>query len=512
MKKYLLGIDVGTQSTRVGIFNFMGKSLAFASKSYETYYPHASWAEQKPMDWWKGIRVCTYEIIKKAGISPDEIAGISIDTFSCTVLPVSKEGSPLYNALIWMDIRSVKEAEELMSTGHKYLKYAGDWISPEWMLPKALWFKRNKPDIYKNAFRFIESTDWLIYKLTGKWNLSMDNIASKWNYVKSEGGFPLDLLKQSGLEDLIDKWPTSIKALGDYVGGLTKEAAEYLGLKEDTPVAQGGIDAHLGMLGLGAVLDGDMALIMGSSTCHMALSPKPIFGSGVWGPFDEAIVHGSWVLEGGQTSTGSIVKWFKDNFANKEELDAIEKGISVYSLLDKKASKIAPGSEGLVLLDYWQGNRSPIHDPKARGAIWGLSLKHRNEHILRAIYEGTAFGTRLIIEALSEKDLNIKKIYAGGGGAQSRLWLQIHADICQKPIYLTEETESMALGAAMCAALGAGIYKDFSEASLNMVKVKEKILPNKRNAEVYDFYYDKYKNTYESLKGLMHQVYDKENE
>lgn len=510
MKKYLLGIDIGTQSLRAAIFDFSGKALSFSSKSYETFYPQVSWAEQNPLEWWECAKICVRESLKKSNVSPSEIAGISLDTFSCTVLPVDNNGTPLHNALIWMDIRAVKEAEEIASTGHRYLKYSGDWLSPEWMLPKALWFKRNMPEIYNKADKFIECTDWLTFKLTGKWTICMNHIASKWNYVKSEGGFPTDLLKQFGLDDLVDKWPEDIKALGDFVGGLTKEASEELDLIEGIPVAQGGIDAHLGMLGLGAVESGDMALIMGSSTCHMALSPIPVFGSGVWGPFDEAIIPNNWVLEGGQTSTGSIIKWFKDNFAYKQELEAKEKGMNVYSYMDEKASKIKPGSEGLVLLDYWQGNRSPLRDPKAKGTIWGLSLKHNAEHILRAIYEGTAYGTRLIIDALKERDFSVKKIYAGGGGAQSRLWLQIHADVCQTPIYLTKETESMALGAAMCAAIGAGIYKDFSEASAKMVSVETEILPNESNKEIYDFYFDKYKKTYIGLKDLMHEVYEKE--
>lgn len=509
MGKYLMGIDVGTQSLRVGIFDICGNVKAFSSKAYETYYPQTSWAEQNPLDWWESAKYCTREALKKADITAEEIAGISLDTFSCTVLPVDEKGTPLTNALIWMDIRAIKEAEEISATNHPYLKYAGDWVSPEWMLPKALWFKRNRREIYNKTYRFIECTDWFTYRLTGKWTLSLNHISSKWNYVKSEGGFPTDLLKTVGLEDLEEKWPSKIKALGDFVGELTDEAAKELGLKEGIPVAQGGIDAHLGVLGLGAVEQGDMALIMGSSTCHLALSPIPVFGSGVWGPFDEAIVPESWVLEGGQTSTGSIVKWFKDNFAHDIVQKASSRGVSPYTLLDEMASEVPPGSEGLVTLDYWQGNRSPLRDPKARGTVWGLSLKHRKEHILRSIYEGTAFGTRLILEALSDKNFKVKKMFAGGGGAQSKLWLQIHADVCQTPIFLTEEPESMALGAAMCAAIGAGIYKDFEEAASKMIKVTTQIVPNKNNKEVYDFYFDKYKRTYENLKDLMHEVQDK---
>ncbi|MDD3705514.1 MAG: FGGY-family carbohydrate kinase, partial [Clostridiaceae bacterium] len=430
------------------------------------------------------------------------------DSFSCTVLPVDENGAPLHKALIWMDIRAVKEAEEITATRHKYLKYSGGWVSPEWMLPKALWFKRNRQDIFNRAYRFIECTDWFTYKLTGKWTICMDHIASKWNYVKSEGGFSLDLLEQIGMVELMDKWPEDIKCLGDFVGGLTKNAAQDLGLVEGIPVAQGGIDAHIGMLGLGAVQAGELALIIGSSNCHMALSSDPVFVPGVWGPFDEAIIKGKWVLEGGQTSTGSIVKWFKDNFAYMQEMIAKVRKQNVYSVLDELAEKIAPGSDGLVLLDYWQGNRSPLSDPKARGAIWGLSLNHKNEHIVRAIYEGTAYGTRHILEVLKEQGFTVSKIYAGGGGAQSKLWLQIYADVCQLPIYITEETEAMTLGAAMTAAIGAGVYSDYSAATEKMVKFKSTIMPDRNNKLIYDFYYDKYIKTYERLKDMMHEVYE----
>lgn len=500
VKKYLIGIDIGTQSVRVVIFDFHGNYISSAYNSHETLYPRAGWAEQNPLDWLTGMKVAMNKALSNGNVIPEEIAGISIDTFSCTVLPVDMNGNPLDNALIWMDVRATKEAIEISSTNHDYLSYSGGWVSPEWMLPKALWLKRNKPALYKASAKIIECTDWVTFKLTGKWTLSMDHISSKWNYVSSKGGFPDDLLNLIGLEDLKDKWPREIKSLGDYVGGLTNEAAKELGLVSGIPVSQGGIDAHLGMLGLGAIKPNEMALIMGSSNCHLVVSQHAAFAAGIWGPFEEAILPQTWLLEGGQSSSGSIIKWF-------HELDEEKIGKDTYQLMDRKISSISPGSEGLLALDYWQGNRSPYSDPKARGMIWGLSLKHTKAHIIRSIYEASAYGTRQIIESLKTQEVPITKIIAGGGGARSKIWLQIQSDICQLPVYTAETDESMALGAAMCASVGAGVHANLREAVKVMSKEGASYKPEQDSIKTYDYYYNAYKKTYTQMKDLMHDMH-----
>ncbi|MFP4250621.1 MAG: FGGY-family carbohydrate kinase, partial [Armatimonadota bacterium] len=249
---------------------------------------------------------------------------------------------------------------------------------------------------------------------------------------------------------------------------------------------------------------GRMALVMGSSSCHMALCSEARFDSNVWGPFPDAILKDTWVLEGGQTATGSIVKWFADNFAAREMLQAKNQGRSRYELLDELAAQVEPGAEGLVLLDYWQGNRTPLRDPLARGVIWGLSLRHELGHVMRAIYEGTAMGTRHILEDLRATGFTPKGMYAAGGGTRSQLWMQIHADVCQVPIYLTDEPEATALGTAVCAAYGAGLFDSLEEASDQMVRVTREIEPNDLWADTYDELFERYVATYPRLKDLMH--------
>lgn len=503
---YVLGIDCGTQSLRSAIFDLKGNMIASASREYPIDFPRVSWAEQRADDWWDSARETVPKCLAEAGLGPADIVGVSIDGTSCTVVVTKRDGTPLRPVILWMDQRAHQEAAEITATKDPVLKYVSWQESPEWMLPKALWLKRHEAEVYEQAELIIEGTDWLMYRLTGEWAASLNNVTCKWNYARPEGGWAEGLLKTMDLSELKDKWPETVLSMGDRAGELTQAAADDLGLKAGTPVAQGGIDAYAGMLGLGVVHPGRMALVMGSSTCHLALCAEGLFDSHVWGPYPDCLLPDTWVLEGGQTATGSIVKWFADNFAAGQAAQAKSDGVEVYEVLDRQAAEVPVGCEGLVLIDYFQGNRTPIRDPLARGALWGLSLRHTVPHIFRAIYEGTAFGTRHILEDLQQAGYRAEAIYACGGGTRSDLWMQIHADACRVPICLTQEPEATALGTAVCAAVGAGEFANPVEAGEAMARVTRTIDPNPENGEAYDFYYDKYVRTYPGLKDLMHEV------
>jgi ribulose kinase len=235
----------------------------------------------------------------------------------------------------------------------------------------------------------------------------------------------------------------------------------------------------------------------------MALSDEAVYGAHVWGPYPDGLMEGTWVLEGGQTATGSMLAWFANNFSDRR---SGESDTSYYSFLDQQAASVAPGAEGLVLLDYWQGNRSPLRDPLARGAVWGLSLKHTLAHLWRAALEGTAMGSRHIIEDLAEAGFRVDGLYACGGGANSDLWLQIHADATGVPLYLPRYREAAVLGAAICAAVGAGHYPDLSTAAQAMVSFERQIDPNPAHHAVYNDLFGHYVATYPALRDLMHEV------
>jgi FGGY-family pentulose kinase len=476
-----------------------GRTLAYAVKPIETRYPRPAWAEQDPAQWWSAAADAVREALATGGAAAEEVVGVGLDCTACTVVACDALGEPLRPALLWMDQRSSREADDISATGDPVLRFVSGRVSPEWMLPKALWIKRNEPDVYRRAGRVVECTDWMMHRLTGSWTLSLNHVAVKWNYAGSDGGWPLGLLRAVGLDDLPEKWPERIVPLGRGDGRLSASAASALGLRPGTPVAQGGIDAYLGMLGMGATGDGDVAVIVGSSTCHLAQSRAGVFGSGAAGCYPDATVEGLYTLEAGQTATGSILDWYRRHFAGAQQAEADRRGVGVYQVLDELAAAVPPGSEGLVVRDDWQGNRSPFKNPRARGAITGLSLSHGPGHVFRALYEATACGTRHILEDASAHGLRVDRVFVGGGGAKSPLWLQVHADVLQRPIHLTRETESCALGAAMSAALAAGIYPDFDAAARGMVKVERVVMPNPENAGVYDELFGRYVGMYHAL-------------
>jgi FGGY-family pentulose kinase len=496
---YVLGLDVGTQSLRAALVDRQGRTAAFGVAPIETSYPRPTWAEQDPEHWWDAAINAVGRAMAQAGVGADQVVSIGIDCTACTVLASDDQGRPLRTALLWMDQRAYREADEISATGHPVLRYVSGRVSPEWMLPKALWLKRNDPEVYRRADRVVECTDWMMHRLTGEWTLSLNHVAVKWNYARPDGGWPLDLLAAVGLDDLPGKWPDRIVPLGRGEARLSRAAADALGLREGTPVAQGGIDAYLGMLGLGATGDGDVAVIVGSSTCHLAQSRAGVFGSGAAGCYPDATVEGLYTIEAGQTATGSILDWYRRHFAAREQAEADRRGVNVYEVLDAQAAAVPPGADGLVVRDDWQGNRSPYKNPQARGAIVGLSLAHGPGHLFRALYEATACGTRHILEDASAHGLGVSRVFLGGGGARSPLWLQIHADILKKPIHLTREVESCALGSAMAATLAAGWYADFDEAARAMVAIERLVEPDPANAAVYDDLFARYVGTYEAL-------------
>ncbi|MDQ6949603.1 MAG: FGGY-family carbohydrate kinase, partial [Actinomycetota bacterium] len=321
-----------------------------------------------------------------------------------------------------------------------------------------------------------------------------------------QGGFPESLFQAVGIEDLLEKYPQNLLDLGVVLGGLRKDVAEELGLRPDIPVAQGGVDAHMGALGLGVVEPGKLALITGSSHVMIGQSADPLHGRGFWGAYTDAMIPGQYTVEAGQASTGSVVAWFKNNFAGEAVAEAQRRGADPYVVLGEMAREVPIGSDGLIVLDYFQGNRTPHSDPLARGMIWGLSLSHGPGHVFRAIMEGICFGTEDIFRTLREQGYEPKSIVVSGGSTKSDLWMQMHADVSNVPISLTRVGEGPVLGSAMLAAVGAGIYPDLQTAAEHMVHTERTVEPDPARHAEYEFYVDKYIETYPRMKDLTHET------
>lgn len=505
--KHVMGIDFGTESVRVGIFTLDGKPVVFASEPYKLSHPRSGWAEQDPAEWWAALVKATRAALAQSNLPPEAIAGIGTDCTSCTVVAMDENFRPLRPAILWMDVRAADQARRIAASGHAALKYNGYGnVSAEWLPCKALWLKENEPQTYAQAAHIGECVDWLTQRLTGEWVASIDTASMRAYYDRDQGGWQHGFYAAIGLEDLLPKLPQRVLDMGVVAGPLRPAVAAELGLPAGIPVAVGGADAFVAMLGLNVLAPGKMAFITGSSHLLLGQSAKPLHGKGIFGAYTDAVVPGQYTVEGGQVSTGSIVKWLRDNFCAREAQIAAERGVDTYTVLNELAEQIAPGSEGLIVLDYFQGNRTPYVDPEARGVISGLSLRHQSGHLFRAVLEGIAYGTEHILRTLRSHGYTVQEVVAAGGPTKSRLWMQIHADVSNIPISLTAVPDAPALGSAILAAVAAGCYPDMQTAANHMVKVVSRITPDADRHEQYKFYVDKYINTYPRLQDLIHDT------
>jgi ribulokinase len=501
MQRYVLGIDAGTESIRTGIYDQNGECVSFGVSENTNIHRHPGWGEQSVNQWDASMLESIKRAFENSPVTPDQIEGVGIDGTSCTVVHLDKEGKPLRDAIMWMDIRSSKEADEIAECGDQALKYVGHGkVSAEWFPCKNLWVKRHEPEIYKEAVTIFEHTDWIAYWLTGEITANINTVSIRWFYNIKEGGFPESLYEKIGLSDIFEKLPKRIVKLGEVVGGISAKVAELTGLTEGIPVAGGGADAYMGVVGVNALKPGKLALITGSSQLHIGLTDAELHAPGIFGTFPSAIVPGMEVVEAGQISTGCIIKWFTTNFLNRKiEDEAQQRGVSVYQVLDEQAALVPPGSEGLVVLEHWQGNRTPWVDANSRGVIRGLTLKHTPAHLFRAIMEGVVYGTAVILNRMEQGGVHIDEIITCGA-AQSDLWMQIHADVTGKKITIPAEQQAVSLGAAIAATVGAGIYDDLQQAADHMVTIEKVIEPIAEHHEVYKEYVHQYEATYEHLK------------
>lgn len=503
----VLGIDMGTGGARVGIFDLKGNPIVFCGENYPLYTPGSGRAEQDPKEWWDAICAASRRAIAESDIDPHCIRGMSVDTTCCTVLLSGDDMVPLRNAILWMDVRASQQAKRIFESGHDSLKLCGyGMVSAEWLPCKALWLKENEPELYNKATRFYECTDWLMYQLTGEYTASINCAAARWFYNAEEGGYPADFYAKIGLDDLIEKLPPRVLAMGEFAGTLTERAAEELGLVPGIPVGEGGADAFVGVIGLNAVQPGKLALITGSSHLHVAQVKESIHSKGMWGSYPDCIVKGLQMVEGGQTSTGSIIEWFTKQLCGTVKERAKAEGCSVYDILNREAEALPIGAEGVVALDFFQGNRTPYVDPDIRGMFYGLSLGHTPSHMYRAIIESICYGTEAILEVFRASGFQPNSIVISGGAVKSRFWLQTHADVSNLPIVVPKVTEGPCLGSAILGAVAGGVYPDVQTAADAMTAIDYTIEPDAARHEEYKFYFEKYKELYALAKDWMHSV------
>jgi ribulose kinase len=494
----VIGIDGGTESLRARVYDLKGVSLGTAALPYETKFSPGARAEQDPEDWWRCAGAAVRGAIADAKVDPKRICALAADTTCCSVVALDESGRALRPAIIWMDVRAEAEAAAVLATGDAALRVncngAGP-VSAEWMIPKALWIARNEPAIFDRAATVCEYQDFINHRLTGRRCASLNNVSIRWHYSKMREGFARSLVEKLGVPSLLEKWPSDVLAPGEVIGPLTREASEHLGLSTDVLVAQGGADALIGMIGLGVHKPGQLALITGSSHLMFGVAGAPVSVAGLWGTYDSAVYPDLHIIEGGQTSTGSIVNWLRRICGVDMDLRA----------LNVEAEKLPPGCDGVLCLDHFQGNRTPYVDALSRGAFVGLPLAHGMPHLFRAAIEGICFGSRAIFDTMREAGFTATEITVGGGATASDLWLQIHADTSGLPVSVPESAEAPLLGCAVLAGVGAGLFSSIDEGIAAMVRRGRTIEPRRKESAVYNDLYRRYAMLYPALKPIVRQ-------
>lgn len=502
----VMGIDGGTEGFRAGVFDVeTGACVGIGVAPNRTVYPGPGFAEQSVEDWEvalvNSIRSCL-EDAKKAGVGPSDIRAVGVDGTTCTLVYLDRHGRPLRPAILWMDVRAAAEAAAVTTTGHRSLLYAGgNPVSAEWFPAKAAWTRANEPAVYERTATLFEETDWITFRLTGERTVSLNTITARWFYNNRAGGWPLDLYRTIGISDVMDRVPSRVVRMGEMVGTVSTEIAEQTGLPPGVPVAGGASDAYSALVGVNVLQPGKTALVTGSSQLQMGVTRRSVHAKGLFGSFPDAVVPGLEIVEAGQVSTGSVLRWFTSQFVpGYDSAGGGPAGRPIYRELDEKAGEIAPGSEGLVVLEHWQGNRTPWTDPESRGVIRGLTLRHTPVHIYRAIMEGVGYGTRVILDTMESAGCAVSELTACGGATRSRIWMQILADICGKPIRIAAESDAATLGSAIAAATAAGLAGDLAEAAGRMVRYAGAFEPDAAATDRYAPYVAQYVATYERLR------------
>lgn len=514
---YTIGLDFGTESTRALLVNVhTGETLGYAVENYpdgvisdvipgsEVHLGY-NWALQNPKDWLTTAENTVNRVIKESGIAPDRVVGLGVDFTACTLLPTLDDGTPLCELenlrnephawpKLWKHHRAQNQADRITElaaeTRQPWLFRYGGIISSEWLLPKALEVLEEKPDVYTQAAYWVEGADWMTWQFTGELvrNTCCAGYKGIWN--KREG-FPSESFLSQLNPDLADLYDIKISGPllgpGERVGFLNDVWARRLGLTRRCAVSAGIIDAHSAAIGSGVSGSGAMFMIMGTSTCHMLMDEKEVLVEGISGVVEDGIAPGLFGYEAGQVSVGDIFGWFIENAVPASyQIEADQKGYSLHQLLTEKAERLKVGESGLLSLDWWNGCRTPLVDGDLTGLILGMNLQTRPEEVYRALIEGTAYGTNLIIELFKNAGVSISRVQAGGGLTQNDLLLQIYADVTMLPIEVASSQFSSALGAAILGAVAGGVYSSIDEAVKRMVQPSAKVVrPNPENHKIY---------------------------
>jgi xylulokinase len=503
--RVLMGIDIGTSGSKGVIVTLDGEVVAEHTTVHGFDIPHPGWAEQDAdATWWHDFCVIARALMEKAAVKPGQLAGVGCSAIAPTMLPLDAQYRPLRPSILYgIDVRAAAEVDEMSrEIGiERIFERTGQYLSSQSVGPKVLWFKRNEPARYAQTRKIVTAATYLVYRLTGRF--VVDNYVAPyftpffnverlaWDAEFVEPICPVEWLPET-------LWAT------EAAGVVTPQAEAETGIQAGTPVAVGTADAASEAISAGAIDPGDLMIAYGTTMFLIQALDTYRRHPALWASV--YCVPGQAALAAGMSTSGALIQWFRDELGQPEREEAARTGASAYTLLSRMAAGVPAGSNGLVTLPYFSGERTPINDPHARGLIFGLTLTHTRAHMYRSCLEGMAYGLRHNIETMSEVGALPKRLIAVGGGTKDPVWLQACSDVTGMPQDVPERTLGAAYGDAYLAGYAAGLFTDSKPLKQQWVKIARVVEPIRETAALYDDLYGVYRRLYVQTKDEMHRV------
>lgn len=496
MQRYALGIDIGTSSVKVTVCNSAGAIVASEQSEHQLSSPHPGWSEEDPRAWWNGTVLAVRKCIAKMGEESGKIEAIGSTGMLPAVVLLDKAGNVLRPSIQQNDNRASEIISELSIYGESFFSTTGASLSQQSIGPKLLWLCRNEREIYLRIHKILGSYDYINYILTGNINVEANWALESGLYDARQMCWSKDMISLFGIQS--DMLPT-VRKSQEIVGFLREDAAEELGLCPGIPVIAGVADHISAAFASGINQEGDVLIKFGSAGDILSYADK--FTSSPYLYIDYHVIPGKYLVNGCMATSGSLLKWFVRQFCESDMQQAAISGRNVYALLDEKAMGIPPGSDGVIVLPYFLGEKTPILDPHAKGLFYGLTLSHTKYHLYRAIMEAVCFGFLHHIELLRKNNVQVRHIVMSEGGAASPMWRQIAADVIGIPVVWLKDNPGASYGAAFLAGLTCGFWDDWTQID-DFICEAGTVKPNKENFELYQKIYSNYKKLYPALKDI----------
>jgi xylulokinase len=504
---YLLAVDAGTTSVKAGLFSPDGRCLGVGRQEYALETPAADRAQLDPEVYWQACLKTVRTAMGQSGVKAEMVKALAVSSQGETTITMDAHGKAIYPALVWLDNRATDQAAFLAGQfgGEVYSRSGIPEIVPTWPACKILWLRQNEPEVFAQADRFLLVQDYLIYRLTGRIVTDGSISCTTLNYDLIKNAWWSEVLETIGIR--VTQLPEIVQP-GTNIGTLTKEAANLLGLSTTTCVVTGGMDQSVGAIGAGNYKPGIVSESTGAALAIQATISDPLIDRSKVVPVYYHSVPGLYLFVPVCPTAGMAFKWLRDSFFQDEILAAEGGKVDAYDRLTDLAGSVPAGSDGLIMLPHLMGAFSPEPNPVARGSFTGFTLSHTRAHFVRALLEGVAFMLQRNLETIERTGIQIHEIRSTGGGARSRLWNQIKANICNRPVVTLANEETGLLGDAILAGVAIGLFQSIEEGCQAMVAVKESIPPD-REAEAYIQPYRRYCDLDHQLSGYFKQSYSK---